>query len=251
MVLLVWAAKEAMFLVFGDEGLPVWLLLAECLLDGDEGVDIFTKLCLDSSEWRFAHGQEVELHLVVLILRHTLLNKWLRDLHPVFVSAVAEVHWLAFEAVELPEVAADGDEGDEVESGFAGAVVFLAVRLCCSLGFAGNHVVVQGKVGVKHIHLSGEGVVDTAEVVMVSNRVAAECWSHGRGEFFERGKGWSDLDVGGVHDDVEQGDAGACVVGSLVGEPDVFWARGFLLAWVIFFELKEEDEAVYWLSVVC
>ena len=90
--------------------------------------------------------------------------------------------------------------------------------------------------------------MDTAEVVVVSDRVATESWGHGRREVLQGGEGWADLDTGGVHDDVEEGDGGAGVVGGLVGEPDVLWAGGFLLRWVVFFELEEEDEAVDWLS---
>lgn len=240
-------------LLISEESLPVWVEKVQLLLDRDDGVDVLAQLGFDGGIWRLDNGEEVELDLVIFVLSHALLDEWLGDVHPVGVGAVAEVHWLALKTVELPEGAADWDEGDEVESclGDVLDIALLGVRLLSSLGLGSSHVVAKGEIGGEHIHLASEGVVDTADVVVVPDGVAADSWSHVLGEVLERGESWADLDTRGVHDDVEEGDGGAGVVGGLIGEPDVLWAGRLLLRWVILLELVEEDEAIHWLSVGC
>lgn len=91
----------------------------------------------------------------------------------------------------------------------------------------------------------GERVVDVLDKIVVNNLLPASGWREVFGKFLEASQVLAKLDVWNIHDDVEQGNGGTSVAGSLVCEPHMIWAGALLLDEVILDIAEEEDETMY------
>lgn len=112
------------------------------------------------------------------------------------------------------------------------------------LGLGSARLVLEREVRVEVVDAPREGVVRPADEGVGAELVAAQGRGQGRGAGLELTQLRAELEVGHVHDDVEEGDGGAGVLGDLVCEPegaDVFLLAFLVEGGVVF---EEEDEAV-------
>lgn len=181
------------------------------------------------------HGEEVEADLGGVVAGDAPLEN-VHDLGAeVFRGAVAVAvgDGGGLQAVELVQLAVDGEVGDEVEG-----VVGLAVLL---------RLVDKGAA-------LGEAVVDLADELRVAEGLAADVGGEHAGKVLELAELVPDIDFVAVQDDAEEGLGAASVLDGLVGEEDAV-GGGFVVGAIVGGgsagvgavggELEEEDDAVY------